>query len=63
LIKKWQNFLNEAKESPKTGAIEHTDPRCIAIDEIKDNKSLELRTFPIYLLNRALEKLSNDQNS
>ena len=51
------------KENPKTGVIEHSDSKWVTIDDIKDNKSLELRTFPVYLLNRALEKLNNDQSS
>jgi|TARA_Y100001973_G_C5193828_1_gene332811 ADP-ribose pyrophosphatase YjhB (NUDIX family) len=51
------------KENPKTGVVEHSDSKWVTIDDIKDNKSLELRTFPVYLLNRALEKLNNDQGS
>jgi 8-oxo-dGTP diphosphatase len=51
------------KENPKTGIVEHTDSRWATIDDIKEKKSLELRTFPVYLLDRALEKLSNDQDS
>lgn len=51
------------KENPKTGVVEHSDSKWVTIDDIKDNKSLELRTFPVYLLNRALERLNNDQGS
>ena len=50
-------------ENPKTGVVEHTDSKWATIDEIKEEKSLGLRTFPIYLLDRALEKLKNDQTS
>jgi 8-oxo-dGTP pyrophosphatase MutT (NUDIX family) len=42
--------------NPKTGVVEHTDAKWKTIDEIKNEKSLELRTFPTYLLDRALEK-------
>ena len=51
------------KENPKTGVVEHSDSKWVTIDDLKDNKSLKLRTFPVYLLNRALEKLNNDQGS
>jgi 8-oxo-dGTP pyrophosphatase MutT (NUDIX family) len=51
------------KENPKTGVVEHTDSKWATIEDIKDNKSLELRTFPVYLLDRALEKLNNGQDS
>ena len=56
-------ILEKFKENPKTGVVEHSDSKWVTIDDIKDNKSLELRTFPVYLLNRALEKLNNDQGS
>lgn len=46
------------RENPKTGAIEHSDSKWVSIEDVKDDKSLELRTFPAYLLDRALEKLS-----
>ena len=44
------------KKNPKTGVTEHTDSKWVTIDDIKSQKSLELRTFPIYLLSKALEK-------
>ena len=46
----------ELTPNPKTGVVEHTDAKWKTIDEIKNEKSLELRTFPTYLLDRALEK-------
>lgn len=59
---KWSGEVN-FKENPKTGVIEHSDSKWVDVEDIKDNKSLELRTFPAYLLDRALEKLNNDQTS
>ena len=51
------------QENPKTGVVEHTEAKWATIDDIKEKKSLELRTFPVYLLDRALEKLNNDRSS
>jgi hypothetical protein len=51
----WTGTIKFA-ENPKTGVVEHTDSIWVTIDDIKDKKSLELRTFPIYLLSKALEK-------
>tara|TARA_R100000008_G_scaffold31878_1_gene17772 strand:- start:308 stop:787 length:480 start_codon:yes stop_codon:yes gene_type:complete len=59
---KWSGTIRFEK-NPKTGVVEHSDSKWATIDDIKDNKSLELRTFPAYLLNRALEKLNNEQSS
>lgn len=58
----WSGTVN-FKKNPKTGIIEHTESKWVTIKDIKDDKSLELRTFPVYLLDRALEKLNNDQIS
>ena len=44
-------------KNPKTGIIEHTDAKWVTIDELKNNKTFELRTFPTYLLDKAIEKL------
>ena len=44
-------------KNPKTGIIEQTDAKWVTIDELKNNKTFELRTFPTYLLDKAIEKL------
>ena len=46
--------------NPKTGVIEHTDAKWKTIDEIKSEKSLQQRTFPAYLLSKALDKAKKD---
>ena len=38
----------ELTPNPKTGVVEHTDAEWKTIEEIKSEKSLELRTFPTY---------------
>jgi len=58
----WSGSVNFV-ENPKSGIVEHSDSRWVTIDQIKDDESLELRTFPAYLLDEALEKLNNDQDS
>jgi ADP-ribose pyrophosphatase YjhB (NUDIX family) len=58
-IKTWSGEI-KFKPNPKTGVIEHTEAKWKTIEEIKDDKSLELRTFPIYLLDKALKKFKND---
>ncbi len=57
--KTWSGEI-KFKPNPKTGIIEHTDANWKTIEEIKDDKSLELRTFPIYLLDEALTKFKNE---
>ena len=57
--KTWSGEI-KFKPNPKTGIIEHTDAKWKTIEEIKDDKSLELRTFPIYLLDEALTKFKNE---
>lgn len=54
---KWSGTI-KFQENPKTGVIEHNDSKWVSIEDVKDDKSLELRTFPAYLLDRAMEKLS-----
>ena len=58
----WSGTIKFQK-NPQTGVVEHSDSKWVTVNDIKDDKSLELRTFPVYLLNRALEKLKNDQSS
>lgn len=53
---RWSGSIKFNK-NPKTGIIEHTDAKWVTIDELKNNKTFELRTFPTYLLDKAIEKL------
>jgi 8-oxo-dGTP pyrophosphatase MutT (NUDIX family) len=55
----WSGTIKFAR-NPKTGNIEHTEAKWKTIDEIKEDKSLELRTFPVYLLDEAIKKLKNE---
>ena len=57
--KEWSGDV-KFNPNPKTGVIEHTDAKWKTIEEIKDDKSLELRTFPVYLLDKALTKFKNE---
>ena len=59
-ITQWSGTIN-FKKNPKTGVIEHTDSKWVSINDIKNTKSLELRTFPIYLLSKALKKAKSDK--
>ena len=55
----WSGDVKFVK-NPKTGIIEHSDHKWATIEEIKSEKALELRTFPIYLLDKALTKFKNE---
>ena len=52
----WSDSIKFNK-NPKTGIVEGADAKWVTIDELKNDKTFELRTFPTYLLDKAIEKL------
>ncbi len=56
----WHGQINVSIPNPESGEIEHDDYKWAAIDDIKQIANSEI---PIYLLNKALEMLKNEQNS
>tara|TARA_R100000315_G_C5235326_1_gene147026 strand:- start:3029 stop:3502 length:474 start_codon:yes stop_codon:yes gene_type:complete len=52
----WQGSV-KFKKNPKSGIIEHSEAKWVTIDRLKGEKTLELRTFPAYLLDKAIEKI------
>ena len=58
LAKKWSGDVNVSIPNPATGQIEHDDFKWATIEEIKDIDNSEI---PIYLLEKALDMLKNDE--
>jgi len=55
----WSGDVKFVK-NPKTGIIEHSDHKWATIEEIKSEKALELRTFPLYLLDKAVNNVKDE---
>ena len=56
LATKWSGEVNVDKPNPESGKIEHDSYKWATIDDIKEIENTEI---PIYLLEKALEKLQD----
>ena len=57
LTQKWSGEVNIDKPNPHTGEIEHDAYKWASVEQIK---RLENSEIPIYLLEKALEKVKNE---